>query len=68
MLAHPPPFPLVVDSQDRGRDLIVGDEKGIIFELEQRRRVRRIRVWMNVSNLEKRHRGHRRGRPMFGVE
>ena len=68
MLAHPPPFPLVVDSQDRGRDLIVGDEKRVIFELEQRRRVRRIRVWMNASNLEKRHRGHRRGRPMFGVE
>jgi hypothetical protein len=53
MLAHSPPFPLVVDHQDRCRDPTAEDEKGVIFELEQRHRVRRTGIWMNASNLKK---------------
>jgi hypothetical protein len=50
MLAHSPPLPLVVfyDHDDVGAK----DEEGLILALEQRDRVRRIRLRMNISKLQ----------------
>jgi hypothetical protein len=44
MLAHSPPFPLVIDYLDENRYLTAEDEEGIMLALEQRDRVRRIRL------------------------
>jgi hypothetical protein len=51
MLAHSPPLPLVVDYE--GGDITAEDEEGIVVALGQRDRVRRIRLWMSASNLQK---------------
>ena len=56
MLAHSPPLPLVIDyydEDDENRDITAEDEEAIIFALEQRDRVRRIRFHLPVSNLQK---------------
>ena len=50
MLAHSPPLPLVIDYFDGDRDISGEDEEGIILALEQRDRVRRIRIQMPVSS------------------
>jgi hypothetical protein len=50
MLAHSPPLPLVVDYLD---DITADEEEGIIFALEQRDRVRRIRIQLPVPKLQK---------------
>jgi hypothetical protein len=50
MLAHSPPLPLVIDYLD---GIAADEEGGIIFALEQRDRVRRIRFQLPVPNLQK---------------
>jgi hypothetical protein len=51
MLAHSPPFPLVIDYIDDIHDPTAEDEEGITLALEQRDRVRRIRL--GIPNLQK---------------
>jgi hypothetical protein len=51
MLAHSPPFPLVIDFFQH--DITVEDEKGIVLALEQRDRIRRIRLEIPILNLQK---------------
>ena len=53
MLAHSPPLPLVIDYYHKHWDLTAEDEEGIIIALEQRHRVRRVRLWMPILNLQK---------------
>ena len=53
MLAHSPPFPLVIDYYDRLRDVSVEDEQGIIFALKQRERVLRVRLVAPVTSVQK---------------
>jgi hypothetical protein len=52
MLAHSPPFPLTVDycSED---DIIAEDEEGILLALEQRHRIRHLRLLFPVQKLRK---------------
>jgi hypothetical protein len=55
MLAHSPPLPLVVDYY-HGREhseIAAKDEEGLSFALEQRDRVRRIRLQMGITNMQK---------------
>ena len=52
MLAHSPPFPLVIDYLGEDRD-ITAEEEGIILALGKRDRVRRVRLQMPVPNLQK---------------
>ena len=51
MLAHSPPFPLVIDYDDA--HITTEDEEAIILALEQRNRVRRIRLNLPVLQLHK---------------
>ena len=44
MLAHSPPFPLIIHYAMKGRDITTDDEQGIIFALKQRGRVLRVRL------------------------
>jgi hypothetical protein len=44
MLKHSPPFPLIIDYNEIGRDIATDDEKGIILALKQRERVLRVRL------------------------
>ena len=44
MLAHSPPFPLIIDSPDQNDDTTAEDEEGTILALQHRDRVRRIRL------------------------
>jgi hypothetical protein len=53
MLALSPHLPLVVDFNDKDRDIATEVEEGIILALEQHDRVRRIRLCMPVPNLQK---------------
>ena len=53
MLAHSPPLPLVLDYFRSGRDITEEDEKGIMLALEQHDRVRRIRLLISASKLQK---------------
>jgi hypothetical protein len=53
MLAHSPPFPLVLDYVDEDREVSSNDEQAIILALRHRDRVRRIRLQMPISNLQK---------------
>ena len=53
MLAHSPPLPLVIDYPSMGWEITAQDEQGIILALEQRNRVRRVRLGLPVSNFEK---------------
>ena len=52
MLAHSPPLPLTVDytSED---GITAEDEEGILLALEQRHRVRHLRLLLPVQNLQK---------------
>jgi hypothetical protein len=52
MLAHSPPLPLVIDYRDDD-DITAEDEEAIIVALEQRDRVRRIRLDLPVLQLQK---------------
>ena len=55
MLAHSPPaVPLIIDHfDDNYRDLTAEDEEGIIFALQHRDRVRRIRLLKHIPTLQK---------------
>jgi hypothetical protein len=55
MLAHSPPLPLVVDyfHGSEYSDIAAEDEEGLTLALEQRDRVRRIRLRMGITNLQK---------------
>ena len=53
MLAHSPPLPLVIDYFEEHRVIAAEDEKGAILALEQRDRVRRIRLDTHVLQLQK---------------
>jgi hypothetical protein len=54
MLAHSPPLPLVIDYSDiYHHDITAEDEEGAILALEQRDRVRRIRLRLPVIDLQK---------------
>ena len=51
MLAHSPPLPLVIDYKSRA--ITAEDEEGIILALKQRDRVRRVRLRISVTSLQK---------------
>ncbi|KAH9981816.1 hypothetical protein BJV74DRAFT_66726 [Russula compacta] len=53
MLAHSPPLPLVIDHVDKDLDITAEDEEGIMLALQHRDRVRRIRIEMPISKLQK---------------
>jgi hypothetical protein len=54
MLAHSPPFPIVVDHTDRWYNTITAeDEEGIILALQHRDRVLRIHLSNSVSILQR---------------
>jgi len=54
MLAHSPSFPLVIDYfEGYYGDITTEDEDGAIFALKQRDRVRRVRLFMRITNLQK---------------
>ena len=53
MLAHSPPLPLIIDFVDGDRDITTEDKDGLIFALQHCDRVRRIRVLMPISQLQK---------------
>jgi hypothetical protein len=53
MLAHSPPFPLVIGYFRNDRELTTADEEGIILALKQRDRVRRVRLGNSGTILQK---------------
>ena len=53
MLAHSPPFPLVIDYLDEGSNIAAEDEEGISLALEQSRRIRCIRLGLSGLDLQK---------------
>jgi len=53
MLEHSPPLPLIIDHVDHGDFITTEDEEGIMLALQQRRRVRRIRLGIPVPKLQK---------------
>ena len=53
MLAHSPPLPLIIDRLDEDHRVTAEDEEGIILALQHRDRVRRIRLEMPASNLQR---------------
>ena len=53
MLAHSPPLPLVIDYSDAEEDIAAEDEEGAMLALEQRDRIRRIRLQMPFLKLQK---------------
>ena len=53
MLTHFPSFPLIIFRIDKNHDLTPEDERGIMFALKHRDRVRRIYLSMPVLSLEK---------------
>jgi hypothetical protein len=52
MLAHSPPLPLTID-YGSGYGITAGDQEGILLALEQRHRVRHLRLEFHVQNLQK---------------
>ncbi|KAI0265726.1 hypothetical protein BGY98DRAFT_1102931 [Russula aff. rugulosa BPL654] len=52
MLAHSPPLPLTIDYGNED-GITAEDEEGILFALEQRHRVRHLRLVIPVQNLQK---------------
>ena len=53
MLAHSPPLPIVVDYFRKDREITTNDEERIILALEQRDRVRRVRLLTSATCLQK---------------
>ena len=53
MLAHSPPFPLIIDYMDWRRDASVEDEEAILLALQDRDRVNRIGLLMPATKLLK---------------
>ncbi|KAI0262379.1 hypothetical protein BGY98DRAFT_940471, partial [Russula aff. rugulosa BPL654] len=52
MLAYSPPLPLTVDYRDKD-GIAAEDEEGLLLALEQRHRVRDLRLGLPVQNLRK---------------
>jgi hypothetical protein len=52
MLAHSPPLPLTVDYHSKD-GITAEDEEGILLALEQRHRVRHLRLVLPVQSLRK---------------
>jgi len=53
MLANSPPLPLAINYVDENRELTTEDERGILFVLQRRRRIRHVRLCIPVSNLRR---------------
>jgi hypothetical protein len=53
MLAHSPPLPLVIEYDYEDPDLAAEDEEGFTLAFQKRDRVRRVRLRMPVSTLQK---------------
>ena len=53
MLAHSPPLPLLVGYFTKGRELTTEDEEGITRALKQRDRVRRVRLYIAGTTMQK---------------
>jgi hypothetical protein len=53
MLARSPPLPIAIDYFDEDWDITAEDEEGIMLALEQQDRVRRVRLGMPVTNLQR---------------
>lgn len=53
MLAYSPPLPLIIEWLYEDSDIGTEDEAGLMLALEQRDRVRRIRLVVSVQNSEK---------------
>ena len=53
MLANPPPLPLAINYFDENRELTTEDEQGILLALQRRRRIRRVRLCIPISKLQK---------------
>jgi len=53
MLAHSPALPLIVDYVDQDREMTLQDEDGILIALGHLDRIRRIRLRLPVSNLQR---------------
>ena len=51
MIAHSPPLPLTVDYLGSGDSITTEDEEGILLTLEQRHRVRHLRLFLPVQKL-----------------
>ena len=53
ILAHSPPFPLIIDYLDQNHHITAEDEEGIILALQHRDRVRRIRLENPIPKLQR---------------
>src|SRR5258708_34769110 len=53
MLEHSPPLPLIIDYDEQDDAISAEDEKGIFLSLEQRDRVRRIRLRLRTPILQR---------------
>ena len=53
MLAHSPPFPLIIDHDYESHDLAAEDEEGTILALRHRDRVTRVNLRLSVTSLQK---------------
>ena len=53
MLAHSPPLPLVIDYINVNQDIAAEDEEGVILALKQYNRLRRVRISVAVTSLQK---------------
>ena len=53
MLAHSPPLPLVIDYLNGNSDIAAEDEKGATLALKQYNRLRRVRLLLSATSLEK---------------
>jgi len=53
MLAHSPLLPLAIDYVDGDCEISPEDEEGILLALQRRCRIRRIRLCIPVSNLQR---------------
>jgi hypothetical protein len=53
MLAHSPPFPLIIDYNEQIQHLSIEDEEGIILALGHRNRVRCIHLLLHAPRLSK---------------
>ena len=53
MLAHSPPLPLDIDYHNGDNDISAEDEEAAILALKQYNRVRRFRIWVSATSLQK---------------
>src|ERR1700722_15898529 len=53
MLAHSPPLPLDIDYRNGNRDIAAEDEEGAILALKHYNRLRRVRLVMPATSLQK---------------